>query len=143
MTNILFCLFIKFHVITNLTLLLIINKLGHITDNYYCHTSANPLPSNNQVTQSKTTRLSPSFYQSSAKPLRYSMGTPKPRIQVEQNLLNKNFSKKVVPNKFLSRKMFVNLFSLNTRYSPDLEAATMYKLKGQSSNMQTGQSFKY
>ena len=70
------------------------------------------------------------------------MGTPKPRIQGEQNLLNKNFSKKVVPNKFLSRKMFVNLFSLNTRYSPDLEAATMYKLKGQSSNMQTGQSFK-
>ena len=29
-----------------------------------------------------------------------------------------------------------------TRPSLDLEAATMYKLKGQSSNLQTGQSFK-
>ena len=30
-----------------------------------------------------------------------------------------------------------------TRPSSDLEAATMYKLKGQSLNMQTGQGFKY
>ena len=30
-----------------------------------------------------------------------------------------------------------------TRPSSDSEAATMYKLKGQSSNMQTGQSFQH
>ena len=32
-------------------------------------------------------------------------------------------------------------FWKKTRPSSDSEAATMYKLKGQSSNMQTGQSF--
>ena len=32
---------------------------------------------------------------------------------------------------------------LQTRPSSDLEAATMYKLKGQSSNKQTGQGYKY
>ena len=32
---------------------------------------------------------------------------------------------------------------LGTRSSTDLEAATMYKLKGQSSNMRTDQSLRY
>ena len=32
-------------------------------------------------------------------------------------------------------------FSKKTRPSSDTEAATMYKLKGQSSNMRTGQGF--
>ena len=38
---------------------------------------------------------------------------------------------------------FINPFCQKTRPSSDSEAATMYKLKGQSSNMQTGQGFKY
>ena len=33
-------------------------------------------------------------------------------------------------------------FGSKTRPSSDSEAATMYKLKGKSSNMQTGQGFK-
>ena len=40
-----------------------------------------------------------------------------------------------------NQKSFKKLCSKATRPSSDSEAATMYKLKGQSSNMRTGQSF--
>ena len=43
----------------------------------------------------------------------------------------------IVPATFVSTK------SNKTRPSSDSEAATMYKLKGQSLNMSTGQGFKY
>ena len=36
-----------------------------------------------------------------------------------------------------------NILGDKTRPSSDSEAATMYKLKGQSSNMRTGQSFEH
>ena len=36
-----------------------------------------------------------------------------------------------------------NVLNFKTRPSSDLEAATMYKLKGQSLTMGTGQGFKY
>ena len=47
----------------------------------------------------------------------------------------------------LVAKVHLNQFtltiSIQTKPSSDSEAATVYKLKGQSSNMQTGQGFKY
>ena len=49
----------------------------------------------------------------------------------------KNTQKKYRNDKFLYRKV-----KPKTRPSSDSEAATMYKLKGKSSNMQTGQGFK-
>ena len=65
--------------------------------------------------------------------------------------MSKSFGPKIylVKGNFESKKGSVYNFkvpgemNLKTRPSLDSEAATMYKLKGQSSNMQTGQSFKY
>ena len=39
--------------------------------------------------------------------------------------------------------LWFNTFESETRPSSDSEAATMYKLKRQSSNVQTGQGFKH
>ena len=68
-------------------------------------------------------------------------------VNQKKNWAPKNFrpEKNFEAKKFRSQKKFVSLregIKEKTRTSLDSEAATMYKQKGKSLNMQTGQGFK-
>ena len=55
-----------------------------------------------------------------------------------ENVIKMKFPKKKLEQTYLDGEAYI---STKTRPSSDSEAATIYKLKGKSSNMRTGQGF--